>query len=157
MRTGGVLLALLCLCACTGAPITREVTTTEAERALPPIFKATNARRFSADEMRTAIKIAQVAKSADYGYSQYNPIQTGGLSAYRQREYFAGLLGPQGQELEFRRIGSCCDYETSNGLEGAGVLDAYHIWYEGLAEPLVLYITLYDEGPLFVPQGLIAR
>jgi hypothetical protein len=45
----------------------------------------------------------------------------------------------------------------ANGYQGMGLLDAYAISYEGATEPIVLYLSFYDETPLMVPVGFTAR
>lgn len=69
-----------------------------------------------------------------------------------QRRYLEGLAGPEGQTLSYERLGSCCPYEGPNG---PGLLDLYAVTWEGGSAKL--YMSLYEEEELFVPQGLTAR
>src|SRR4051794_36005978 len=59
-----------------------------------------------------------------YGFSRENPIHVGGGPA-GQRAFLEALRGPDGQPLAWRRLGSCCEFETPNGLMGLGLLDLY--------------------------------
>jgi hypothetical protein len=102
--------------------------------------------------------IALTKRSEDptYGYSEENPIRVGGVEqdgAARERDFLRGLLGPGGEEIEFERMGSCCEFKTPNSPFGAGLLDVYAVTYEGLKEPVVLVFDIYDEGDLKVPMG----
>jgi hypothetical protein len=92
------------------------------------------------------------------GYSPDNPIRTGGIenpddSPARQHAYLSSLRGPAGQLVRHLRLGSCCEYPSVNGPDGKGMLDAYEITYDGLDQPVVLYLTLYDSGETPPPQG----
>ncbi|HKG95075.1 MAG TPA: hypothetical protein VKA84_24370 [Gemmatimonadaceae bacterium] len=103
---------------------------------------------------------AAAADPADstYGYSPQNPIKVGGVKEEvrpaRQHEFLRALRGPAGQVVRYQRRGSCCPYDTPNGLIGnRGLLDVYEVTYDGLAEPIVLYLTLYDFEEPRAPRG----
>lgn len=82
-----------------------------------------------------------------YGYTQANPIRVGGVSGYHEERYLRGLWGPQGQPIRFERLGSCCP------MPEGGLLDALLVHYEGLGDPVVLFLDAYHPGPLYVPVG----
>lgn len=107
-----------------------------------------------------SMTIHRVAASPTYGYSENEPILLGGDALQsgpeRSRRYLNSLRGPHGEEITYEREGSCCMFETENSELGAGLLDRYALTYEGLAEPLLIYINMYDGGELFIPQGLTA-
>ncbi|WP_255345422.1 hypothetical protein [Pontibacter sp. BAB1700] len=42
-------------------------------------------------------------------------------------------------------------------MMGGGLLDKYSITYEGLAEPIILYINMYDSDKLKVPVGFTLK
>jgi hypothetical protein len=108
------------------------------------------ARRTAADSL---------AEAGAFGYSTRNAIRVGGGRENGERNQFAyldALRGPGGETVTYFRIGSCCQFETPNGLEGkTGLLDAYEVTYPGLPRPVTLYMNLYDppEGTNPVPQG----
>lgn len=83
-----------------------------------------------------------------YGYSPENPILVGSgdnrQGPANERNYLNLLLGPNGEEIKYVRKGSCCPFETKNGILGGGMLDIYEITYEGLDKPIVLYLNMYD-------------
>jgi TPR repeat protein len=96
---------------------------------------------------------------ASYGYSEENPINVGGLQvgAMQQQMFLSALAGPNGEEISFQRIGSCCSFPTPNGFNGTGALDKYEITYAGLSTPIVLYLNLYDSDVLKVPVGFTLK
>jgi hypothetical protein len=89
-----------------------------------------------------------------YGFSPDNPIHVGG-GPEGQRAFLETLRGPEGQPLAWRRLGSCCEFETPNGLMGLGLLDLYEVAYEGLEQPVILYLNMYDSGPVAAPAGFL--
>jgi hypothetical protein len=95
----------------------------------------------------------------DYGYSKSNPILVGSLGGStlveNERIYLDRLRGPHGERVKYQRAGSCCSFPTPNGLPGSGKLDAYLILYGDLAEPVTIYINMYDPGEVRAPAGLL--
>ena len=124
-------------------------TTTPDKKGLP----------FGSSDAVPFLHISTVSPDPDYGFSPDSPIQLGGTeSGPRQsRLYLNSLRGPDGQVVVYERSGSCCPFETKNSSFGTGLLDVYSITYEGLTEPILLYVNMYDPGELQVPQGFTAR
>jgi hypothetical protein len=87
-----------------------------------------------------------------YGFSPGNPIHVGG-GPDGQQAFLEMLRGPEGQPLAWRRLGSCCEFETPNSLVGFGLLDLYEVTYEGLERPVILYLDMYESGPVMAPEG----
>lgn len=90
--------------------------------------------------------------SADktYGYSETNPVNTGGGDfggPPRERAYLDKLRGPKGEEITYDRKGSFA--RNSDGV----ILDIYEITYAGLKKPIVIYVNEYSEEPPQVPVG----
>lgn len=91
-----------------------------------------------------------------YGYTESNPISVGRLhGGPRDSELFlSALRGPEGQRVKFKRLGSCCPFETPNaGVGGMGVLDVYEVKYKGLKEPVFLFLNIYDYEKPKIPVG----
>ena len=92
-----------------------------------------------------------------YGYSPDNPIRVGDGSVKNGPRneiiFLSSLRGPNGESIIFKRLGSCCAFETPNGYRGAGLLDKYEVSYEGLTQPKILYINMYDPGEIIPPEG----
>ncbi len=102
------------------------------------------------------------AETGDYGLSERNPVTVGGALGFRgaanEHAYLDQLSGPAGQTVTYRRLGNCCPFDTPNshileGLSLGGLLDRYEVTYEGLETPVVIYINMYDRGPVEAPPG----
>ncbi|WP_224240411.1 hypothetical protein [Hyalangium gracile] len=91
-------------------------------------------------------------ETESYGLSPENPIQVGG-GPEGQEAFLESLRGPEGQPLAWRRLGSCCQFETPNGVLGIGLLDMYEVIHEGQEHSVILYLDMYDSGPLAAPAG----
>lgn len=96
-----------------------------------------------------------------YGFSPDNPVKVGGYGdrtgPRNQRRFLNALLGPNGETLEYYRDGSCCGFETPNGILGFGALDIYMLYWEGSSDTLAIYLNMYDKGKLLIPKGLKAK
>jgi hypothetical protein len=101
-------------------------------------------------------KISEYSDDKSYGYTEKNPIKVGGSmreGPKNERRFLNALSGPNGETLEYVRLGSCCAFQTKNS-EFGGLLDKYSVTYEGLKENLIIYINMYDSDTLKVPLGL---
>jgi hypothetical protein len=101
------------------------------------------------------------ATDASYGYSEKKPIPVGGgfgeggHNAYR---YLNSLLGPAGEVVRYKRVGTCCSFKTANSPFGdSALLEVYEIEYEGISKPVRLYFNWYDPGAILIPSGFTAR
>lgn len=101
--------------------------------------------------------ITEYSSDKDYALSGDNPAKVGERSVSNQRRFLASLAGPNGEELTFHRKGSCCAYESENGFGGAALVDIYMVSYEGLKEPIPIYISFYDYVTLYIPKGFTKR
>ncbi|WP_204743192.1 hypothetical protein [Pseudocnuella soli] len=105
-------------------------------------------------------KLEELATDKTYGYSQSNPVKVGGkfLSGVaNERRFLNGLAGPGGEQVQYKRRGSCCGFKTPNGFDNVGMLDIYKVYWEGCKDTAILYLNMYDEGDLQVPVGLKPR
>jgi len=105
--------------------------------------------------------ITEISKDNKYGYDQdypvnlgFMPVQTAELNVKR---YFGALTGPQGQALTFEKVDSCCPFPSKKNDMGAGILDIYEVKWDGLKEPLRIYINLYERGAVMAPAGFGLR
>lgn len=93
-----------------------------------------------------------------YGVTQKQPVCVGDKTNPKTRNVFSYLnvlRGPQGQEISYRRMGSCCPFKTPNGIvDGMAVLNAYMVTWADNPKPMIVYINNYDEGPMATPFGL---
>jgi len=100
--------------------------------------------------------ITEISTEDSYGYTAENPVKVGGQienGAANERKYLNSLTGPNGEELEYHRLGSCCHFKTANGIMGTGLLDRYEVKYAGLSKPIIIYINMYDKDELKAPKG----
>ena len=101
------------------------------------------------------------ASDSTYGYTSRNPVCVGGVNEESliapSRYYLRALLGPNGEKTKFFRYGSCCAFQTPNGLlNNQGLLDHYGMYWEG-SDTISIYINVYDKGNLFIPLGLKSK
>lgn len=111
------------------------------------------------DSIRNSAIAKQTARPG-YGLNPNNPVQVGGLSAnsnegpVRIYRYLTRLRGPDGELVQFDRIGSCCTFGTSNPVYGnQGRLDMYTVSFNGIDEPVTVYFNTYNEQPLDAVVG----
>jgi hypothetical protein len=109
---------------------------------------------------RGPIKITKVTKDDTYG-SEKNPIMVGGVvdsnGPSNERAYLDLLAGPNGEEISYNRVSSCCAFKSDRGFMGKGLLDVYEVKYEGMKKPIMLYINMYDYQTLYAPVGFTIR
>jgi len=105
-------------------------------------------------------KLASNNTDKSYGYSMRNPIKVGdgNLSngPANERKYLNVLLGPNGEQVNYRRLGSCCPIKTPNGYNGGGLLDMYEVTYKGLKKSKILFFNMYDSSKTKIPHGFKA-
>lgn len=104
-------------------------------------------------------KIVEFSQDNTYGYTQKNPIKFGDFSQgpANERRFLNALAGPNGEKISYYRIGSCCNFKTTNSPFGGGLLDMYNVTYEGAKKEIVLYINMYDADVLKVPIGFTLK
>ncbi len=96
-----------------------------------------------------------------YGYDGDYPIKVGGIdwslgeiaavfAGHNDYDYLRALRGPNGEQVQFERIGSCCPYEIP---EGTVILDKWKLSYDGLEEPVEIYTSIYEFETPRAPKG----
>lgn len=105
-------------------------------------------------------QLEAVSDDDTYGYTQANPVCVGGVKKsegpLNERRFLNALLGPNGEELEYTRRGSCCPFTTPNGMiSNSGMLDIYVVKQKGQSQEksVNIYINMYDFGKLKAPKG----
>ena len=90
-----------------------------------------------------------------YGYTEKNPVKVGGTEKgpLDERKYLSSLTGPNGEQVSFVRVGSCCPFSTRNSPFGGGLLDMYTVTYEGKKDSVTLYLNMYDKAKVKAPVG----
>lgn len=91
-----------------------------------------------------------VSADADFGVTMGKPIRVGGGAmsvVARERAYMDALRGPDGQAIQYRRLGS--GPKAPNG----GIVDIYEVTYPGPEKPITLYIDAYRYDDPRAPKG----
>ncbi len=103
--------------------------------------------------------LTEYSNDNSYGFTQENPVKVGGVSEgpRNERRFLNALTGPNGEEVGYFRVGSCCSFKTPNGYNGLGLLDNYKVYYKGIKDTVNIYINMYDEGDLKIPVGFKAK
>lgn len=107
-------------------------------------------------------RLETIADDETYGYTQGNPVCVGGVKSsegpLNERRFLNALLGPNGEEIEYTRRGSCCPFTTPNGMIGnSGLLDIYVVKFKGQEKAVNIYINMYDFGKLKAPKGFTIK
>lgn len=139
------LLSCFALFAATGCISTKgTIQNIDNNAVMPPLNKDRN------------FTITEVSTDKKYGYDPDYPVNLGflpiGSAEINVKRYFGALTGPQGQELTYTRKESCCPFPSRNDM-GAGLLDVYEVAWEGLKEPKIIHINLYEKGKVVAPMG----
>lgn len=100
--------------------------------------------------------LTDISDDASYGHSEKNPVEVGG-GPVNERRFLNALAGPNGEEVSYRRAGSCCPIKSKNGLMGMAMLDNYLVTYEGSTDTVSIYINMYDYGELKAPMGFTIK
>jgi hypothetical protein len=104
--------------------------------------------------------VGAVAADKTYGVSEKRPIPIGGgfgeggHSVYR---YLNSILGPAGQVVHYSRVGTCCEFKTSESPFGVGLLEVYDVHYDGGPAAVRLYFNWYARGAVMAPVGFTGR
>ena len=108
-------------------------------------------------------EITEIATNPSFGFSESNPIKVGGFDKnegpLNQKRFLNALAGPNGEEIIYERLGSCCPVKSKNDPMGSGsvMLDIYQVTWKGADVILTLYINMYDYGKLKAPMGLTLK
>ena len=99
---------------------------------------------------------SEVSDDDSYGYTEGNAVKVGGslrTGPLNERRFLDSLAGPRGETVRYVRLGSCCPFQTPNGMFGGGLLDRYEVVIEGVGTR-ILFLNMYDPGgTLKIPVG----
>ena len=103
--------------------------------------------------------LTEISTDKSYGYTENNPIKVGGQGSgpANERRFLNALAGPDGEQITYVRLGSCCMFKTKNGMMGTGLLDKYQIEWKSQSEPVILYLNMYDYDALKAPIGFTIK
>lgn len=118
---------------------------------IPTCFNL-SAQSYHAD---SSMVIKKISKDKTYGYTEKNTIKVGSIA--NEYHYLRSLSGPNGEEVEYNRLGSCCIFDSKKGPYGRGLLDQWEITYKGQKEPIILYLNGYEYRTPKCPYGLTIK
>lgn len=98
------------------------------------------------------LKVSEVSADKNYGRTEKKSIKVGKIE--NQKYYLNALLGPNEEPIQYRRVGSCCEFRSKSAAFGKGFLDVYEVTYSGLQAPIKLYLNGYDYETPLCPSGL---
>lgn len=98
------------------------------------------------------IIIEEISTDKSYGFKPKTNIKVG--SVRNEYAFIAQLTGPNGEEITANRLGSGWDVKSKNSPFGKAPLDKWEIKYDGLKEPIIIYLNGYDYEKPKCPVGL---
>jgi hypothetical protein len=105
--------------------------------------------------------LTTISTDPKYGYDKDYPINVFYRSSVweevNQKLFLDALAGPNGEAIEYKRVGICCPFPSKNVNTGGGFLDIYEITYDGLSKPIVIYLNKYEKGVLMAPMGFTIK
>lgn len=97
--------------------------------------------------------LSAVSTNKQYGYQPTHKTAIKVGSVANAYAFLGALRGPNGEPLSYRRISSCCEFKSKSGLFGIAMLDKYELNYQGLPEPIVIYLNSYEYNNPKAPYG----
>lgn len=101
------------------------------------------------------------SKDKKYGYDKDYPInifyKNVASAKENQERFLNALAGPKGEKITYTKTGICCPFPNTKTDMGVASLDVYHITWESLKNPIILYLNSYEKGVLMVPVGFTAK
>ena len=101
--------------------------------------------------------ITEYAEDSKYGFDQDYPVNIGFIhekqEAINIEYYFNGLEGPNGEEISFQKVDTCCPFPSKNTVMGAGTLGIYEVTVAGSSKKMTLYFNIYEKGKILCPKG----
>lgn len=102
--------------------------------------------------------ITEFSKDKKYGYHKDYPINiffnNTRDETINQQRFLNALAGPNGEQITYTKMESCCPFPSKRNEMGAGLLDVYELRWVGQNKPITLYLNIYEKGALMVPVGL---
>ena len=109
---------------------------------------------------QNAYLLTKISDDPEYGYTSKKPIKVASMKsdeniARNEYRFMNALLGPNGEEIEYKRTGSCCGYKSNSpkALFGEALLDRYEVNIKGSTEKKILYLDMYESGTVVAPLG----
>jgi hypothetical protein len=90
------------------------------------------------------MKLEEVSLNKKYGLKPNAKFSIKVGSIENEYKYINAFTGPNGEKVEAQRLGSCCEFRSKSAAFGHGYLDQWEITYEGVKNPIMLYLNGYD-------------
>ena len=110
--------------------------------------------------------LSGVSSNPAYGYTAAQAIKVGngqpmggppGQGSRNEAMFLNALRSQEGKPVQYERLGSCCAFDTARGTLGGGLLDVFKVQTPDRAQPVLLYLNMYDPGEALAPQGFTPR
>ena len=105
--------------------------------------------------------LTEISTDAKYGYDKNYPINVFFRNSNDEEincnRFLNALSGPNDEVITFKKTGICCPFPSKNINTGGGFLAVYEINYEGLKNPKILYLNIYEKGFLMAPIGFTIK
>ena len=104
--------------------------------------------------------LSGTAVETAYAYTEQNPVKVGGFEENKerlnQRRYLNALLGPNGEEITYQHVKSCCykKIKLPDGREQLAFLDQFELQIGTSNRKLVIFISTFEQDQLLAPRGL---
>lgn len=105
--------------------------------------------------------LTEYTSDKKYGYDPDYPINVffkntkdENINAYR---FLNSLSGPNGEEITYVKMETCCPFPSKRTEMGAGLIDIYEIYWKGQEKPVRLYFNIYEKGYLYIPVGFTPK
>ncbi len=100
------------------------------------------------------MKLSEISTDKKYGFvsTRKQSIKVGKIE--NEIKFINALTGPNGESIRAIRRASCCQFRSKSAAFGSGYLDKWEVWYEGLAQPIILYLNGYEYEEPKCPVGL---
>jgi hypothetical protein len=106
--------------------------------------------------------LTETATDSKYGFSEFYPINLG-FSKYENSNnlnigrFFSGITGPNGEKVTYKLLETCCPFPSKNNKMGAGTLDLYEIFLDGISSTKKIYINTFEKGIIICPKGFLIK
>jgi hypothetical protein len=101
--------------------------------------------------------LTEISNDSKYGFDKDYPVNVFYRNSNDEEincnRFLNALSGPNGETISFKKTGICCPFPSKNINTGGGFLAVYEISYEGLKNPKILYLNIYEKGLLLAPVG----
>ena len=95
-----------------------------------------------------------------YGFHEDYPINVYYLTTENDTlnaiRFLNELTGPQGELVSYKKLESCCPFNTKQSKIGAGFLEVYEVYWHSNAVKK-MYFNIYERGQLYIPYGFSSK